>query len=47
MDRAYILDSLRIGIDVAKAYLLGRNGRDTNVDLDMDITEIFNMVVSN
>jgi len=38
------LDSLKIGIDVGKAYLLGRATSSEDQNLDMDITEIFNNV---
>ena len=41
----YILDSLKIGIDVGKAYLVGRATSSEDQNLDMDITEIFNNVI--
>ena len=46
-NKAKFLDSLRIGIDVAKAYLLGRATSSEDQNLDMDITEIFNNVILN
>ena len=41
----YILDSLKIGIDIGKAYLVGRATNSEDQNLDMDITEIFNNVI--
>ena len=38
---------LAIGIEIGKAYLVGRAKSSEDQNLDMDITEIFNNVILN